>query len=686
MLFASLIIYLVFSLYIYPRIFEKASFSKIFLVFYLCIFSINVLTCESLSLLHLLNHPWIFLGTQIFFCNIFSLILHRFSPLTKQILKSVFDLSELHFTKFQIILVSLIAAAFIGFFAVGFTTPINNTDSLATHLPRIYYWLQQGSLDYWTQLTSLNRYQLIYPFNGHLQGLWLFLMGHNENYFFLVQWCSLIVITSSIFEISKSLGFSTNQSLVSALVGLSFPVVLLQTFSFQGDLTVTALIFLFIVFLFNYYQTKLLIFIWLAVFSFILSLGTKQTSFFILPAAGLLTLFLLIKNKSFSRFLKYSWILIIFTLLFSSYQYILNTFHTGSLFGLDSVLNEKYTSVSQITNKASYLIPRFTYQFIGVDGLPRSIQPALTQTKENVFKSILNPAWLDLESNVYLQAGFDEGESFQYNSIPKLSEDTAWFGPFAFLLIPIATILSFFSKNKARKIYAIICFINSILYLSFIIIQRAGWDPYQGRYFILSLLPFVPLVSVLFPKSKILSGIVMGIVIPISFLLIANTLLINDSKPVITARTQNDIINNYISPLPEQNAIQRFMKKSLLKITYPTSNSSNLVNIYEATYYDQLFYTSIYTAKDIQLVNQIIPEGEPISILIYRDPLEYALFGRNQSRVVNPIADSRDARSGYFLVSNGINISPSKEIQLLGTNDYYSIYYLGTNNLPDIKK
>ncbi|MBA3075375.1 MAG: hypothetical protein FP831_17375 [Anaerolineae bacterium] len=539
--------------------------------------------------------------------------------------------------------------------------------------------MQQGSLDYWTTLTSLNRYQLIYPINAHIQALWLFSLGQNENLFFLVQWFSLVGIAASTFEISKSLNFSTTQALFSILVGLSLPVVVLQTFSFQVDLTVTALLMVFIVFFFNFYLTKKIKFLWFAIFSLLIALGTKQTAFFILPAACLVTLLVLVKNKGVTKFLKYSWLLLFFAILFSSYQYILNIVQTGSVFGLDSVLNEKYPSISRISDKATYLIPRFTYQFIGVEGLPRSIQPTLTHIKENIFTAILQPSGLDLEKRVFLQAGYDEKEVFEYQAIPKLSEDTAWFGPFAILFIPLSTILSVFSKNKLRRNYAIICFINSIIYLFLVIIQRPGWDPYQGRYFILSLLPFIPLVSMLLPKKAVLRGIVIGIFLPISLLLIINTILLNDSKPIITARTQNDIINNFINPLPENSGFQKFFKKTLLKLTYPTPYSSQLVNIYEATYYDRLFFSSLYSVKDIEFVNKILPEGEPLSILITRSPIEYALFGKNRSRIVNPIAEIYDAGQGYVLVSNSLNLPPPSKMRLLGKNSSYSIYYMEPN-------
>lgn len=676
MLFASIIVYLVLSIFIYPRLFEKASFSKLVLVFFLTVFSINIFTSEILGLLHLLNHPWLFIWIQFLISLSISLIAHRFFPLSLQTFRSTFYFSNFHLSKLELVLISLITATFIGLFVVGITTPINNLDSLATHLPRIYYWLQHGSFDYWT---TSNLSQLTYPINTLIQGLWLFLLGQSENLFFLVQWFSLIILTASVFELSKSLGFSNTQALMSSLIGLSLPVVLLQSFSVQGDLTVTALVLTSITFLLLFSQSKRMKFLWTACFSFILALGSKQTAFFILPAIGFFILYLLIKNKKIYTFTKSSWLLLVFLFFFSSFQFAQNILNTGSLFGSDSLLNEEYSSVGQVTQKALYVIPRFTYQFMGVEGLPRSIQPTLTNIKENIFTAILQPSGLDLEKKVFLQSGYDENESFQYQAIPRLSEDTAWFGPFAILFIPLSTILSVFSKNKLRRNYAIICFINSIIYIFLVIIQRPGWDPYQGRYFILSLLPFIPLVSMLLPKKAVLRGIVIGTFVPICLLLIINTTLLNDSKPIITARTQNDIINNYINPLPENSGIQKFFKKTLLKLTYPTSYSSQLVNIYEATYYDRLFFSSLYSVKDIEFIHKILPEGEPLSILITRSPIEYALFGKNRSRSVNPISEISDARQGYVLVSNSLALSPPSNMNLLGKNSVYSIYFVETN-------
>ncbi len=675
MLFASLLIYLVISFFVYPRFFEKIGISRFLLIFYLCIFSINILTAEILSLINLLNQPLLFLTIQTLIGGILFFTLQHWLPISKEKVISVYPFSDMKFSKFEIIVLVVISATFIGFFMVGATTPINNNDSLATHLPRIFYWLQHGNFNYWT---ASNLWQLIYPINAHVQGLWLFLLGKSEYLFFLVQWFSLVIITASIFDICKSLGFSTTQGLISGLVGLSLPVVLLQIFSFQGDLTVTALVMVCISFLLHFSQSKKWRYVWPAFTCIILALGTKQTAFLVFPVFCLTIVYLLIITKNFKKFLRSSWLLLILFISLASFQFIQNLAKTDSLFGVDSLLTEENTSLSQSGEKALYVIPRYIYQFVGLDGLPRSIQPSLIQAKENIFKSILNPAGLDLEKEVFLQPGFDQNESFHYTTPLKRSEDTAWFGPYAILLIPLATLITLFSKNKLRRKYALLCLINSIIFLVLLIVQRAGWDPYQGRYFILAIIPFIPLVSILLPKNNSVRSVILGILLPASMMLIVNTLFYNDSKPIITAKTQNDIINNVISPLPEQNGLQRFFKKSLLKIAYPTEYSIPLGNIYEATYYDRLYYSNNSTAEDIEFINQNIPEEAPISLMTFNDPVEFALFGRNRSRIVNPITSIDDIDQGYLLISNSVIIPPNLDKKLVNKNIDYSIFYLGS--------
>jgi len=134
----------------------------------------------------------------------------------------------------------------------------------------------------------------------HIQGLWLYSLGKSEYLFFLVQWFSLVIATASIYKISRSLKFSITNSLFSSLVGLSMPVLLMQSYSFQGDLTVAVFILVCISFVIDWLNSKAKFDLFAACLAFVIALGSKRAAFLAIPTFGFFILVWLIgriKNK-----------------------------------------------------------------------------------------------------------------------------------------------------------------------------------------------------------------------------------------------------------------------------------------------------------------------------------------------------------------------------------------------------
>ena len=92
---------------------------------------------------------------------------------------------------------------------------------------------------------------------------------------------------------------------------------------------------------------------------------------------------------------------------------------------------------------------RYLYQGVSVDGLTGSLKLSAVNWRENAFRSISRRLGSDLEVQAYISEG-DE-ETFDYEALPTLNEDAAWFGPLSFILVPIACLAVFFGRNKARK-------------------------------------------------------------------------------------------------------------------------------------------------------------------------------------------------------------------------------------------
>jgi hypothetical protein len=626
-----------------------------------------------LDLFKAIDNAPVFLILQIILCFLIAFMIRLHWPLQIKEYRYRLGFSISEYKWFEYVLIVLMGMIFSAFFVVGFTTPPNNMDSLdPTGITRIFYWFQQGSLDYGrpTGLASI-----FDPLFFHLQGIWLFSLGKSEYLFFLVQWFSLIVSTVTIFKISRSLGFSITNSLISALVGLSLPVVLLQTYSFQGDLTVAVLILVCISFVIDWLKSKLKYDLIIAGLAFVFALGTKKAAFLAIPVFAILIFFWLIsrlKNKKIIPWVTGSAMLIIVAVFILVGQLIIQ--QGGVLAGVPLIYDAQ-VSTEKISDKFRYNTPRFFYQFIGLDGLPRVFQNSIMPLKADLFQKALVSSTLDLQKEVFLQPGFDEVEKFSYTAPLILSEEGAWFGPIGFLFIPIAVILTLFSRQKTRRIYAAFALILFLSFFIMVIIQRPGWDPYQGRYFILPVLPLIPLVSMLFPTNKLYRTVIIIVSLPICLFLSLNTFFANNSRPVVTAGTIWGFQYQHILNLPENNKYELYVKNKLITSTDQIASAAlDRPTIYQSSYWEQVYYSGFRMLRNIQFIDPLVPDGATLYLDLPSTALDFGLFGKNKDRILIRVDDFSQVPSGYFLTKSTSQLSFSKDMILLGDNGIYQIY------------
>ena len=628
-----------------------------------------------MSLFHVLSVRWMFLSVQVIICGVITFLLIKKRKVS---FSSLFiNGKSIHFPNKRIdrAMIIFIGILLCAFFIVGITTPPNNSDSLdPTHLTRIYYWIQQGSIG---SETLNNVAYLIKPINAHLQGLWLFLMGGSENLFFLVQWFSLIVVLVSVYDIAGSMGFSSTQSLVSSIVCISLPIALLQTYSSQGDLTVAALIIASISFSLSYIAKKKWVDIIGAILALSLALGTKNTAFLTLPVIGLSVLFYLIKTREFKKTLPWIGAGLIILILTTGFHFIRNLKETGYVFGVKEVLADSSLN-NQVIEKSKYNIPRYLYKFIGFDGLPRFLQNELIQTKATVFKSALSPLNIDIESELYLQPGAEKNEYFTYLAKPVLSDDESWFGPLAFLIIPPAVVFSFFSKQKQRRAYALFSLALFVSYFLLVLLQRPGWDPYQGRYFLSAIIPMLPMVSILIPRNRIIQNLLIWVVFVFSAFISINTFASNDSKPIVTVKTYEYLQQEYVDKLPSTTKFQKYVKKHIpLGLIAPLAHPG--WSIYHYEYIHQVYFSNLATGEDILWINSLVPNDEPLYLTTNSIMLEYGLFGKNKVRDLFPVLNISEVDSGFYLTNIKIEGYLPENIKYLGSNENYSIYLISTD-------
>jgi hypothetical protein len=656
MLALSVLLYLTTTFFLCIQIFKRLSLSDFLVIFYLTVISLNILICQILSLLEMLNLPWFYLGLQFILCTaITAAILLKKSVNLRESLKSGFT-KKSGFKGLDIFLSMLVSFSLGVLFFVGISTPPNNLDSLHTHLTRIYYWLQHGTLAIWpaTGLAQLN-----YPINAHLQGLWLHLLGGSERLFFVVPWLSLVVLCASVNQSARLLNLTARQALVSMLVLMCIPTVLLQTYSFQNDLVVAALASVAAWMLLRYRISKSLFDLGAALLALSLALGVKQSAYLVLPIFVIALVIMMVKKQVEKAHLPWLSLLAGFFLLFSFFKYGQNLVDFHSFFGVDDILSEQEFTLPTLAEKVSYNTPRYLYGMVDFGGLGQNLESRLNEVKAEVFSRLSEKNGVNLESEIYLQPGFDDSERFSYAMQRDMSEDTAWFGSVFFIGVPISLVVILFQKDKPRKVYAALAILHFLLYFLLILLQRPGWDPYQGRYFILGIVFLLPLAGSILP-TKAIGQIPVILLLCAAFALITfNVLAMNHSKPLVTARTVANLQNELVLPLPQNTKVQIVAKTYLVKWTNKLIERwPQREPITSLSYYDQLYYSETILSTEIRMILDSLPSTEPIYLLMDRNPLEYGLFGVNRTRELFPVKDAVEVPAAAYLLIDRSQDSP----------------------------
>lgn len=666
MLIFSIFLYFALSFYLCKWIFGELSFSKLAITIFLAIFAVNVLIFQALSIFDSMGSQLSYLILQMLICGVAIALLVVAGGVKLQLAED-FRVPELHGGDF--FLVAGIGIIMGGLFYVGINTAPNNLDSIATHIPRIYYWLQHGNLERWP---AINNFQLTYPVNANLQGAWLFLLGRSENLFFLVQWYALGVLIFSAYEMSRLLGFAISRSLLSAIFVVSFPVAILQAYSFQGDVTVAALVMVSIVLGYAYLQQQKIPLLLAGMLSFFLALGTKQTAFFVLPILLFVGILWYLRGKIHRNHRPFLWLILVFIMVFSAPKYIQNRLETGSFFGVSNTASMGGLISADGLKKVAFNAPRYFYNFLSMDGIPTTLRDRLIAKKAALFQEVDATLGLNLESPKFMLSDYEPDEVFRYASIPELSEDTSWLGPLAFLLLPLATIVALFSKNHRVREYALFALLFGVSYSLILILQRPGWDRFQGRYFILAVMPSVPLISALVPSRPKAARLVTVLIASASMILALNTLFFNISKPVLTKYTLRDSL----TVVNKRLGFPGFLRKPLAYgLVFLSDNAPAREPILSVSRDEQVYFSNRSVLKDLRFVESQLADNSGVSVYRPGYLMEFGLFGKNAVRQLFPILKVEDYNPKTYLVAGGgLRQSEIEKLHLLAKNARYRVF------------
>jgi 4-amino-4-deoxy-L-arabinose transferase-like glycosyltransferase len=676
MLILSFILYLLTAFVVSIYLFDKISWGKLIIVLFILSVAANTLIFQLLSLFNHLNSPWLFLTLQLILLIALLYGVTKFDrkSFTQKVVTK--DYSSL-LPKWEGSLFITLTVILLGvLFVIGKLGVVNNLDSLHTHLPRIYYWLQHNNLADWnpTVLT-----QVSYPLIPSIQGAYFFLLGGTDNLFFLVHWASLVTCLASVFEITRSLGASRRQASITLLITLSFPVIMLQTFSLQGDLFLAALLVSAVYFIVLFQKEHNETYLALSTLPVAISLGSKQTALLFIPMYLFFILLLIIKkNLRIKKGILLLVLLLVGFLAFSSLKYF------QKMVWADLEGNNMYDTLtiggasrSENTSIRGYSINlfRYLYQATSIEGLSGGFYNQALAAKNDASVKISNVFGLDLEEKAYIPE--NEDTYFDYDKPQTLSENSAWFGPLSILLFPAILVSVLLKKNKMARNYAFFAIALILIFFFSLVFFKDGWGPNRGRYLIPAVIIFIPLTFLIFPANRILQNTLLAIIALISIVLSANTLVFNNTRLLLNQNQLIEFREKYVNNIKVTNFANSLYRRSLYLLT----NDLIITAPQKATYlgqnyYGKLFYESRASKTDAEFVEQSIKPDQRIYTKIEDKIIEFSLFGINRTREVMPFIDFSEVASGSYVVIAEKYLPVPSNYQLINTNGSIDIFYV----------
>ncbi len=385
------------------------------------------------------------------------------------------------------------------------------------------------------------------------------------------------------------------------------------------------------------------------------------------------------KNLSVDLLVKSLILGLIFFVIFSSFKVIQNQ-QEKTVENVHMISPGYIGQLRNITQKPfeGYLTNglRYLYQAISVDGLNGQLKLNMQEAKEIGFRNLSAKIGIDLESRKYLPE-YEEG-IFQYKFDWAVSEDSSWFGPFSYTVLPLAMIVTIFRrKDSLRKWYLVYSFVLLLVFIfGQVVLKGDGWGAYRGRHMTISALALAPLFSTIIPGKRIVGNLIAIIFSLAAFWLSISVLLINDNRPIITTSSLYTFQTRNVAPVKVTGFLSaQYVSRSEKLIQSLLLTSPNRTGILDGDYYDHLFFQDTGKIEIIHFVNKNIPSKEPLYTYMEPSVLEYALFGVNRSRALYPLESLSDLPiSRCALISKKFFKEVPASFTMVDTNDEYSIY------------
>ncbi len=117
--------------------------------------------------------------------------------------------------------------------AIGLAAPPTTYDAHTYHLPRVYHWIRQSSVDFYATANSRQNY--MQPLAEYAM-LHLRLLTGSDRLFNLVQWSGFLASLGLVSLLARECGLTRRGQLLATAIAATIPMAILQATSCQNDL------------------------------------------------------------------------------------------------------------------------------------------------------------------------------------------------------------------------------------------------------------------------------------------------------------------------------------------------------------------------------------------------------------------------------------------------------------------
>ncbi|MCF0050989.1 glycosyltransferase family 39 protein [Dyadobacter sp. LJ53] len=357
----------------------------------------------------------------------------------------------------------------------------NNMDSMAYHLSRLGYWIQNENVDHYA--SHIERSISFSPFSEYVH-LHSFLLSGSERAFQLLQWSCLVGILMYISLLVEMLSGSRAAMRMALCFGVTLPIVVLESMTTQNDIVVAFFIVACAFYAFDYVrQTQKLSLILIAAAA-ALGMMTKGTfAFFVLPFAAYIFFFMIAKPSQWKplAFLIGGSVIVMLLLngpfwyrTYQIYESPIGTANKGNKNDISNPANLLSSTAKHVFLHLGFVSPGDRYNRFMASSLER-------------FHQVIG---IPLNSP-------GTGMPFKMNKL-NFNEDFAHNFFAMWLIIFSLPILFFIKLSKTARWYTALAFLSFLLFCFFI-----GYQIYGSRLHISFFLLIAPVIGIVYGSLKV---------------------------------------------------------------------------------------------------------------------------------------------------------------------------------------